>query len=253
MGGGLLGRSRRDPREQVQNCHRPGQVSPFSLLSYDDAQALGDDPRSNRRPPDASLARRSALSHFVNDPRPHNQNARFWLGRSGHPWVTQSSAQPRQFPEGWTIVSGVCSDARDLHVPPGWSHVYFRVPTNQRETCVGQAPTVPANQSVVTRYRLCERSKAARGPGGRPRPTVHRLRPGDAPISLPEGYQEVGGADLLFRCTPPIGRVGQTAQAGVGLLGTRKPRAFTIGIANPDLLLPARQTTSRWRIGSPFR
>ena len=52
-------------QNQCQTCHRPGQVGPFSLLTYDDARKHTAMIREVvDRPPDAPLARRSALRPF---------------------------------------------------------------------------------------------------------------------------------------------------------------------------------------------
>ena len=107
------------------------------------------------------------------------------------------------------------------------------------------------------------RGRAGRPVGG---PSHHRLRdsitapgvrrrpqpmhftgyaPGDAPSIFPEGTAKriPAGADLLFQVHyTPNGRV-RTDRSKVGLVFAKtKPdrEAFTIGIANPDLLIPAR-------------
>ena len=56
-------------QNKCQSCHRPGQVGPFSLASYDDARkACGDDPRGGRQSPDAPLACGPAIRPFRQRP-----------------------------------------------------------------------------------------------------------------------------------------------------------------------------------------
>ena len=48
-------------QKRCQECHRPGEIGPFSLLTYDDAKSWADTIREVvRRAADAAVARRPA-------------------------------------------------------------------------------------------------------------------------------------------------------------------------------------------------
>ena len=51
-------------------CHRPGEIAPFAMTSYDEVRRLGrNDPRSRRGRPHAPLVCRPQFGHFSNDAR----------------------------------------------------------------------------------------------------------------------------------------------------------------------------------------
>jgi peroxiredoxin len=243
-------------QNKCQNCHRPGQVGPFSLLTYDDARkhsAMIREVLEDRRMPPWHADPR--YGHFVND-RSLSPTERATLTA----WVDQGSPlgdskqlpAPRTFAEGWTIgkPDAIFELPETYYVPAQGvvSYVYFQVPTNFKEDMwVQAAEAVPGDRSVVHHIIIyVSDPKAARGPGGRPRPMHFTgYAPGDAPSVFPEGTAKriPAGATLLFQVHyTPVGKV-RTDRSKLGLVFSKtKPRreAFTIGIANPDLLLPAR-------------
>jgi peroxiredoxin len=243
-------------QNKCQNCHRPGQVGPFSLLTYDDARkhsAMIREVIDDRRMPPWHADPR--YGHFVNDRSLTTKEHAMLLA-----WVDQGAPlgdptklpAPRAFPEGWTIGKpDVVFELPETYYVPAQgvvSYVYFRVPTNFKEDMwVQAAEAVPGDRSVVHHIIVYVNDpKAARGPGGRPRPMHFTgYAPGDAPSVFPEGTAKKipAGADLLFQVHyTPIGRV-RTDRSKLGLVFSKtKPtrEAFTIGIANPDLLLPAK-------------
>jgi peroxiredoxin/mono/diheme cytochrome c family protein len=242
-------------QNKCQTCHRPGQVGPFSLLTYDDARkhsAMIHEVLDQRRMPPWHADPR--YGHFVND-RSLTPAERATLMA----WVDQGSPlgdpgrlpPPRTFAEGWTIGKpDVVFELPETYFVPAQgvvSYVYFQVPTNFKEDMwVQAAEAVPGDRSVVHHIIVYVNDpKAARGPGGRPRPMHFTgYAPGDAPSVFPEGTAKKipAGSVLLFQVHyTPIGKV-KTDRSKLGLVFSKtKPKreAFTIGIPNPDLLLPA--------------
>jgi peroxiredoxin/mono/diheme cytochrome c family protein len=243
-------------QNKCQTCHRPGQVGPFSLLTYDDARkhsAMIREVLEERRMPPWHADPR--YGHFVNDRSLSNQERATLLA-----WVDQGSPlgdlaklpAPRSFSEGWTIgkPDAIFELPETYYVPAQGvvSYVYFRVPTHFKEDMwVQAAEAVPGDRSVVHHIIIYVNDpKAAPGPGGRPRPMHFTgYAPGDAPSVFPEGTAKriPAGSDLLFQVHyTPIGQV-KTDRSKLGLVFSKtKPtrEAFTVGIANPDLLLPAK-------------
>ncbi len=243
-------------QNKCQTCHRPGQVGPFSLLTYDDARKhsamIGEVVENRRMPPWHADPR---YGHFVND---RSLSAReratlmAWVDQGAPLGDPKQLPAPRTFSEGWTIGKpDVVFELPETYYVPAQgvvSYVYFRVPTNFKEDMwVQAAEAVPGDRSVVHHIIVYVNDpKAARGPGGRPQ-TMHftGYAPGDAPSVFPEGTAKriPAGADLLFQVHyTPIGKV-KTDRSKLGLVFSKtKPtrEAFTIGIANADLLIPAR-------------
>jgi hypothetical protein len=155
----------------------------------------------------------------------------------------------RSFPEGWTIGKpDVVFEMPETYYVPAQgtvAYVYFRVPTHFKEDVwIQAAEAVPGDPSVVHHVLvfLMDRNP---GPGPRRGPGEHfcGYAPGDLPTVLPEGTAKriPAGSDLLFQVHyTPNGRV-RTDRSRVGMIFAKtKPtrQAYTIGIANPDLMIP---------------
>jgi len=243
-------------QNKCQTCHRPGRVGPFSLLTYDDARKhsamIREVVEERRMPPWHADPR---YGHFAND---RSLSAReratliAWVDQGNPLGDTKELPPPRTFSEGWVIGQpDVVFELPETYYVPAQgvvSYVYFRVPTNFKEDrWVQAAEAVPGDRSVVHHIivYVVDTLKGSRGPGGRQRP-MHFVgyAPGDAPSIFPEGTAKriPAGADLLMQVHyTPNGRV-RTDRSKVGFVFAKtKParEAFTIGVANPDLLVPA--------------
>jgi peroxiredoxin len=242
-------------QNRCQSCHRPGQVGPFSLLSYDEARKhsamIREVVEERRMPPWHADPR---YGHFATD-RSLSAKERATLLA----WVDQGTPlgdvkelpPPRSFPEGWTIGKpDVVFEIPETYYVPAQgvvAYVHFRVPTNFKEDMwIQAAEAVPGDPSVVHHIVifLLDRSTGGvrRGPGEH----FCGYAPGDLPTVMPEGTAKKipAGTDLLFQVHyTPNGRV-RTDRSKVGFIFAKtKPtrQAYTIGIANPDLLIPAER------------
>src|SRR6185369_11361444 len=93
--------------KNCQECHRPGQIGPMPLLSYDDAAAWAESIREavgdNRMPPWYADARHGK---FSNDRRLSKEDRDALLA-----WVDQGTPKgdpkdlpaAKKWPEGWVI------------------------------------------------------------------------------------------------------------------------------------------------------
>ncbi len=240
-------------QEKCQACHRPNQVGPFSLLTYDDARkhsAMIREVVDDRRMPPWHADPR--YGHFSND-RSLTAKERATLLA----WVDQGTPlgdlkdlpATSTFPQGWSIGQpDVVFELPETYYVPAQgvvSYVYFRIPTNFKEDrWVQAAEAVPGDASVVHHIvvYLMDRNRMGRGRG----PGEHfcGYAPGDLGMILPEGTAKKipAGTELLLQVHyTPNGRV-RSDRSKVGLVFSKtKPtrQAYTIGIANPDLLLPA--------------
>ena len=238
---------------KCQNCHRPGQVAPFSLLTYDDAakhSAMIREAVAERRMPPWHADPR--YGHFANDRSLSAQDRATLLA-----WVDQGNPlgepkdipAPRTFAQGWSI--GKPDQVFELPEPyfvPAQgvvSYVYFRVPTNFTEDrWVQAAEAVPGDRSVVHHIIVYLFDPNGSGNPGERLTHFCGYAPGDAPSIFPEGTAKriPKGVDLMFQVHyTPTGRI-KTDRSKVGFIFSKtKPKreAFTLGIANADLILPA--------------
>jgi hypothetical protein len=239
-------------QEKCQSCHRPGQVAPFPLLTYDDARkhsAMIQEVIDNRRMPPWHAD--PHFGHFVND-RSLSPTERATLLA----WVEQGSPlgdpkdlpPPRAFPEGWTIGKPdvVFEIPQPYYVPAQGvvAYVHFMVPTGFTEDkWIQAAEAVPGDRSVVHHIVVYLLDPNKPRVEGRPRP-VHfcGYAPGDLPTVLPEGTAKriPVGVNLLFQIHyTPNGKV-RTDRSKVGFIFAKsKPtrEAFTLGVANTDFML----------------
>jgi peroxiredoxin len=238
-------------QDRCQSCHRPGQVAPFSLLSYDDARrhsAMIREVVDERRMPPWHADPR--YGHFSSD-RSLSPKERAtllaWVDQGAPLGNIKDLPPARHFPEGWTIGKpDVVFEIPETYYVPAQgtvAYVHFRVPTNFKEDMwVQAAEAVPGDPSVVHHIVvfLMDRSgNVRRGPGEH----FCGYAPGDLPTIMPEGTAKKipAGSDLLLQVHyTPNGRV-RTDRSKVGFIFAKtKPtrQAYTIGIANPDLMIP---------------
>jgi mono/diheme cytochrome c family protein len=145
-------------QRRCQGCHRPGQVGPFSLLSYEDARrwaASIEEVVTDRRMPPWHADPR--YGHFSNDRRLTARERATLLAwvEQGAPLGNPADAPtPREFPEGWS------AGTPDLIIPMPDEYTVkadgvlpyqrFRVPTGFTEDrWVQIAEARPGDRSVV--------------------------------------------------------------------------------------------------------
>ncbi len=242
-------------QNKCQSCHRPGQVGPFSLASYDDARkhaAMIHEVVDNRRMPPWHADPR--FGHFAND-RSLSARERATLLA----WVEQGAKlgdpgklpSARTFPDGWTIGQpDMVVEIPETFVVPAQGvveYVRFRVPskfTEDRWIQAGEAQ--PGDRSIV--HHIIVYVDDHKGGKKRGQQFAHLCgyAPGDMPSVYPAGTAKKvpAGADLVFEIHyTPIGRI-RTDRSRVGLIFARSPvtrQAYTVGIAEDQFLIPANQ------------
>ena len=242
-------------QNKCQSCHRPGQVAPFSLLSYDDARKhaamIGEVVADRRMPPWHADPR---YGHFAND-RGLSPRQRATLLA----WVEQGAAlgnpadlpPAKKFAEGWTIGE----PDKVIEIPEPYTvpaqgvveYVRFRVPTGFTEDrWVQAAEARPGDRSVVHHIIVYVDDHKGGDRPGRRLAHLCGYAPGDMPSVYPDGTAKKvpAGADFVFEIHyTPIGRV-HTDRSQVGMVFAKTPvtrQAFTVGIAEDKFLIPAHQ------------
>ena len=153
-------------QKRCQDCHRPGEVAPMSLLTYNDARPWAKSIRqavlTKKMPPwfaDASVG------HFSNDrslSQAEIDTIVAWVDGGAAEGNPKDAPAPRQFVEGWNIGKPdlVIEMPNAFHVPAKGviEYQYVILPTGLKEDkWIAAAEVRPGNRStmhhVITQIR----------------------------------------------------------------------------------------------------
>jgi hypothetical protein len=145
-------------QKRCQECHRPGQAGPFSLLSYDDARrrsaAIREVVDERRMPPWHADPRHGKFSNHRHLTASERDKLLAWVAQDCPLGDPRDLPPSRAFPEGWVIgTPDVVIEMREPYVVKAAGtlpYQTFRVPTNFEEDTWVQAVEVrPGDPSVV--------------------------------------------------------------------------------------------------------
>lgn len=206
-------------QKHCQECHRPGEIAPFSLLSYKDARPWAKSIRENvlsrKMPP---WFADPAYGHFANDRSLNKQEIDTlvaWVDSGAKEGDLKDAPPPPSFTEGWNIPKPdlVIGMSQPFHVPAKGEvpYQYVVVPTRFTEDKWIQAAEVrPTNRSVVHHMVIFIRSPQSNW--------LRDVAPG-VPFAPPGGdLRNIGGGgnELLTAYTP--GKVAEVYSPGTGKL-----------------------------------
>jgi mono/diheme cytochrome c family protein len=206
-------------QRRCQACHRPGQVGPFALTSYDEARGrakmIASVVEHGIMPPWNADARFDGV--FVNQRKlveAERQTLLAWIAQGMPRGDPADEPAPRSWPEGWSIGTPdvVLLPERDLRAgeplaPEGYAvpregvvdYQYFTVETSWEEDRWIQALEVRAGAKDVVHHVLI----AIQEPSGDIDESSYLAVyvPGDTPSVYPEGYAKrlPAGATLVFQ------------------------------------------------------
>lgn len=241
-------------QKHCQECHRPGQMAPMPLGSFDEvrpwAKAIRDQVRSRKMPP---WPADPCCGHFSNDRSltpSEIQTLTTWAD-SGAPKGNPADAPPeKSWPVGWNLPS----HGLELAMPkpflvPATGEVeyqYFPVPTGFSTDRWVQAVEVrPGNRSVVHHLVIYIQEPGAapiHGPTKADLLTVYA--PGSTPDIWPEGMAKLikAGSTLVFEIHyTPTGKAASD-RTTVGFVFAKKPpakRVLTLQLNNDHFQIPA--------------
>jgi peroxiredoxin len=238
-------------QDRCQSCHRPGQVGPFSLLSYDDARrhaAMIREVVDERRMPPWHADPR--YGHFQNDRSlspPERAALIAWVDQGAPLGDPTKLPAPRSFPEGWTIgTPDVEFELPEPYVVAAQGvldYVHIRVPTHFKEDrWIQAAEARPGDRSVV-HHILVYVDDHKKKQGWKEQGHLCGYAPGDLPsVYAPGTAKKVpAGADLIFQLHyTPSGTV-RSDRSKVGLIFAKSPvkhEAHTRGIAQTRFVIP---------------
>jgi thiol-disulfide isomerase/thioredoxin len=241
-------------QNKCQNCHRPGQVGGFSLLSYDDARKrsgmIAEVVDSRRMPPWHADPR---FGHFSNDRKLtglERATLMAWV-EQGTPLGDVAKMPPQKsFPEGWTIgTPDMVFELPESNVIPAQGTVpYYHItidPGLKEDVWVQAAEARPGNPAVVHHiivYVVPPGSDRGRTIG-EGRGHLCGYAPGDMPSVYPLGTAKrvAAGSKFVFQMHYTPNGQQTSDRSKVGLIVSKVPptrEALTVGIANPGFQIP---------------
>jgi peroxiredoxin len=260
-------------QRNCQSCHRPGQIGPMALLTYEDAAAwsetIGDVVRERRMPPWFADPRHG---HFANDrslAAADRDKVLSWI-EQGCPEGDRKELPPaREYASDWTIGKPdvVFSMPREFKVPAqaprgGVPYQGFIVETNFKEDVWVQAAEArPGNRAVVHHILVYIRQ-----PGQRRQRTADGIgdgllvayAPGDMPMHLEPGRAKKipKGSVLGFQMHYTPNGTEQTDRSSVGLVFAKGPPKYEVrtrAIAQQFFTIPAGEKDKEVPSASVFR
>jgi peroxiredoxin len=243
-------------QKNCQECHRPGQVAPMPLLSYDDAAAWSATIREvveeGRMPPWLADPR---YGHFDNDrrlPKEDKETLLQWIESGCPKGDDKDLPPPREFAKGWLIGKPdlVLSMEESHDVPAtapkdGVPYQYFTVPTNFKEDkWVVMAEARAGAPSVVHHVLVFILPPGKKfNPDSPENRVLCGMAPGDTALRLPSGVAKKvpAGSKLVFQMHYTPDGTARKDRSSVGLIFAKKPperSAETVAVVNPFFKIP---------------
>jgi peroxiredoxin len=244
-------------QKHCQECHRPGEIGPFSLLTYDDAKKRAGRIREalieQRMPPWYADSRHGK---FLNDrrlPQEELDTLIAWIDAGTPRGDDKDLPPPLKFVKGWKIgePDKVFTMEKEFTVPATGVLNYQRFtvdPGLKEDTWIQAAECRPGNRAVVHHilvYVLKPGSRNPYSPDGTAA-TLAGWAPGDMPAIYPPGTARLipANSKLLFEVHYTPNGTEQTDRSSVGVIfAKKKPErvAETNILANLTFKIPPKE------------
>jgi peroxiredoxin len=243
-------------QKNCQECHRPGQIAPFSLLTYNQAVAWSGNIREavldERMPPWHADPRHG---RFSNDRRLSEEDRKdllAWIDQGCPKGADKDLPPRREFASDWRIgkPDAILTMEQEYEVPAespprGVPYQYFTVDTNFTEDkWVERAEARPGAAAVVHHIVVFIVPPGMkfnqRDPGMR---VLCGTAPGDMPFIAPSGAAKKvpQGAKLVFQMHYTPNGKAQADRSSVGLVFAKQPverQVRTHPVFNPRIAIP---------------
>lgn len=248
-------------QKHCQACHRPGEVAPFSLLSYEKAKQWSETIREvvteGRMPPWLADPKHGKFANDRSLTQQEIDTLLAWIDGGMAKGDDRELPEPLKFVEGWQIGAPdvVLTMSQEFTVPARGTveYQYFTLPTNFTEDKWVQAVEVRAgNRKVVHHILMLIVPPGSRGEDGRLRPRnsddealgfFAAMAPGTMPSAFPAGFGKKvpKGAEIVFQVHyTPIG-TAETDRSSVGIVFAKEPvhtEIRTRGVFNNSFVIP---------------
>jgi peroxiredoxin len=244
-------------------CHRPGQIGPFSLTSYDEVvgwtETIREVIKEQRMPPWHADPRYGEFSNDCHVPDAEKQLIFTWIDNGAPEGDPKDLPKPVEFAEGWRIPKPdvVIAVPKPFKVPAAGTIPYEFVavdPGFQEDKWVKAAEIRPGCRSVVHHILVFVQPPGGRGvdkSGGFITNWLAGTVPGAAPMILSEGMAKrvPAGSRLLFQIHYTPNGTPQMDQSSVGLVfadpKTVKKEVSTEMAVNPKFVIPPHADNHR--------
>ena len=253
---------------RCQECHRPGEIGPFSLLTFDDAK------KRTRRIREAVVQERMPPWHadprygkFANHRRlsPEERDTLIaWIDKGAPMGDERDLPPPRTFVEGWNIgqPDQILTMAEEFKVPASGVLDYQRFiidPKFERDMWVQAAECRPGNRAVVHHMLVYILKPGQRRPYERDGTawTLAGWAPGDMPSIYDPGTAKLvpAGSKLMFEVHYTPNGVEQTDRSSVGIMFAEKAPEHVVAmniLNNPAFRIPPGAANHRGQMTYTF-
>jgi hypothetical protein len=262
-------------QEHCQSCHRPGEVAPMPLVTYEQtrpwAQAIAHETEMKMMPPWFADPR---YGHFSNDSsltEPQIATLTAWAAAGAPAGDAHDAPAPRQWAQGWNISQPdrIVKMPKPVKIPAQGEieYTYEIVPTHfSEDRWVRMSefrPGSPAHvHHAVVYIRPPDSAWLRHAPMGEPftaltlsDPTERRqahettsdlllvYAPGSSPDEWPEGMAKFvpAGSDLVFQMHYTTNGTADEDETSIGLVFAKTPpkqRVITLQLNNHALIIP---------------
>jgi peroxiredoxin len=243
-------------QKNCQDCHRPGQIGPMPLLTYEDASAWGEMiaevVKDRRMPPWYADPKHGKFSNDRSLPAKDRELLLTWVEQGMPKGDPKLAPKPRQFVEGWSIgqPDAVVTMATEFDVPAempkfGVPYQYFVVdPKLDEDRWVVRAEAKAGAPEVVHHIIVFMVPPGVKfNPADPKTQVVAGMAPGEMPLMLPPGYARhlPKGSKFVFQMHyTPAGKA-QKDRSSIGLVFAKEPPKHVVvtkPVFNQKFLIP---------------
>jgi hypothetical protein len=267
---------------RCQNCHRPGEAAPMSLLTYSDsrpwAKAIKQAVLAKKMPP---WSADGSVGHFKNDRRLHPEEIDTlakWADSGAAEGNSKDAPAALQFSEGWAI--GKPDVVLEMPVPyevPAQGVVDYQwilIPGFKEDKWIQAFEVRPGNRAVVHHVAAFVRRPGSRWmadvqpgvPVAKPSTApenggsdgiVAEYVPGVPPLVMPKGYamRLAAGSDIMLQVHyTPNGKATQDRSRLGFIFATAPPeyQVITTAVASGGLKIPPYESNYRAQASTTF-
>lgn len=251
-------------------CHRPGEIGPFSLTNYDEvagwAETIVEVVDENRMPP---WHANPEHGEFRNDARlsdADKQLIRDWVAAGAPQGNPNDLPAPPKFVEGWRLPRldmqvAMADKPHEIPAEGTVDYKYYVVdPGFTEDKWIQGAEARAGNRSVVHHIIMFVHPPGRnRGPGGIAQGFLTATAPGADPLVLPEGQAKLipAGSKLVFQMHYTTNGSPQKDLSSVGLMfadpATVKKKVKTVSVDTNLILIPPRAPDYKLEAWHTFR
>ena len=197
-------------QDKCVNCHRPGEIGPFSLQEYDEVSGWADMilevVDENRMPPWHANPAHGTFKNDIRLTATEKDLIRRWVEDGAAEGDPKLLPEPREFVDGWQIGEPdviIPMSKRPYKVPATGvvEYEYFYVKTKFKEDRWINAAEIRIGNRAVVHHVIVALNSEGRRVHGVDSEWLAACAPGSPPMQLPEGYAKLipAGAELVFQ------------------------------------------------------